>query len=214
MKNYKLIALSCSPSKGRNSDTMLDSFIEGVLKTDNIEIEKVYLDDIFIENFKFENRLGPSENENDFADLSKKIEIADALIIATPTYNFSVPANLKNFIDRIRFLGLDMEKRNKFNQPVGKFGCLRTYFIVSGGTPDWAQKILFFAFPPFWLRGIFLYYGAHILGAFYSGNVEAFQNKRIQKKMVKKGLKFAKQVKRSKCNRLPERIFFRPPQHS
>lgn len=213
MENKKIIALSCSPSRGRNSDTMLDHFIEGVSAVKDVEIEKIYLSDIYIEHFKFENSFEPTESEKDFALLVEKIKSSDGLVIATPTYNFSVPAQLKNFMDRIRFFALDLSQRNFINQPVGKLGHLKTYFIVSGGTPNWAQKLLFFAFPPFWLRGIFLYYSAHVLGAFYSGNVRTFENKRILNKVKVKGLKFAKHVRRNKSNRILERIFFRPPQH-
>ncbi len=192
---------------------MLDNFIQGVSTVEGVQIEKIYLSDIFIEHFKYENSLAPTENEKDFAELVEKIKSANALVIATPTYNFSVPAQLKNFIDRIRFFALDMNKRNFANQPVGKLSYLKTYFIVSGGTPNWAQKILFFAFPPFWLRGIFLYYSAHVLGAFYSGDVKTFQNKKVLNKVNKKGVKFAKQVLSDRGNSIPERIFFRPPQH-
>lgn len=212
MKIQKIIALSCSPSKGRNSDKMLDSFLEGMSSVPDIEIEKIYLNDISIETFKFENSTGPTENEKEFAELAEKIKNSDALVIATPTYNFSVPAQLKNFIDRMRFFSLDLSQRNFLKQPVGKLCYLKTYFIVSGGTPNWAQKILFFAFPPFWLRGIFLYYGAHVLGAFYSGNVKTFENKEILYKAKRRGIKFAKNVRNDKGNRVLERIFFRPPQ--
>jgi len=208
----KIIALACSPSKGRNSDTMLDSFLLGAGKIEGIEIEKIYLNDIFIEDFKFENSTGPTENEKEFAELVEKIKHSDALIIATPTYNFSVPAQLKNFIDRMRFFSLDMDHKNLLKQPKGRLSYLKTYFIVSGGTPSWAQKILFFAFPPFWLRGVFLYYSAHVLGAFYTGNVRAFENKKIQAQAAKKGTKFAKQIMKGKRNRTLEKIFFRPPQ--
>jgi multimeric flavodoxin WrbA len=208
----KIIALACSPSKGRNSDTMLDYFLLGAGKIEGIEIEKIYLNDIFIEDFKFENSTGPTENEKEFAELVEKIKHSDALIIATPTYNFSVPAQLKNFIDRMRFFSLDMDHKNLLKQPKGRLSYLKTYFIVSGGTPSWAQKILFFAFPPFWLRGVFLYYSAHVLGAFYTGNVRAFENKKIQAQAAKKGTKFAKQIMKGKRNRTLEKIFFRPPQ--
>ena len=213
MENKKIIALSCSPSKGRNSDTMMNSFIEGVIEVEGVEIEKIYLNDIHIEHFTFENSLGPTENENDFSILVEKIKSASGLVISTPTYNFSVPAQLKNFIDRLRFFALDLNQRNIINQPVGKLSYLKTYFLVSGGTPNWAQKLLFFAFPPFWLRGIFLYYNAHVLGAFYSGDVKTFQNNKILNKVKSKGRKFAKQVRKNKGNRILERIFFRPPQN-
>lgn len=212
MRGYKITALACSPSKGRNSDKMLDAFLEGAFFVSGMEIEKIYLNNIYIETFKFENSTGPTENEKEFSELVEKIKNSDALVIATPTYNFAVPAQLKNFIDRMRFFALDMNKRNFMNQPVGKLSYLKTYFIVSGGTPNWAQKILFFAFPPFWLRGIFLYYSAHVLGALYSGNVKTFENKRILNKAKRKGIKFAQHVRKDKRNRVLERVFFRPPQ--
>ena len=208
----KIIALSCSPSKGRNSDSMLDSFIKGMNDVKDIEIEKIFLEDIKINNYRFENGTGPEENEPEFKELCKKIQNTEGLIIATPTYNFSVPANLKNFIDRIRFFALDLENKNKLGQPVGKLNNLKVYYLVSGGTPKWAQKILFFAFPPFWLRSVFLYYGAHCMGAFYSGDVHAFENNKILKKCNHLGHKYASQLLKGKCHGILERIFWRPPQ--
>ncbi len=212
----KIIALYASPSHGRNSDSMMDNFLTGIQNADknsNIEIEKIILSEIFIENYSYQNSRGAQENEKDFAELTEKIKSsADALIISTPTYNFSVPAGLKNFIDRIRFIALDLENKNIMNQPIGKLSHLKVYFLVSGGTPSWAQKILFFAFPPFWLRGVFLYYGAKCMGAFYSGNIKTFQNQRILNKCQKLGYKFAKKLLAGKNHGILERIFWRPPQ--
>jgi putative NADPH-quinone reductase len=207
----KIIALSCSPSKGRNSDTMLDRFIEGVNKT-GIYVEKIYLQDIQIDNYCYENGKLALPHEDEFKELTEKLEIYDGLVIATPTYNFSVPAHLKNFIDRIRFIALDLEKKNRIGQPVGQLGHLNCYFLVSGGVPNFAQKILFFTFPPFWLRGVFLYYGAKVQGAFYSGDVKTFCNKKILKKCERKGKFYAKRVIKDKGNRILEKIFWRPPE--
>ena len=91
----KILALSCSPSRGRNSDTMLDHFILGMKEVKDVEVEKIYLDDINIDTYKYENSKGPRENETKFKELSEKItkEIS-GLVIATPTDNFSVPAHL------------------------------------------------------------------------------------------------------------------------
>lgn len=208
----KIIALSCSPSRGRNSDTMLDAFIAGAQKNKTLDIEKIYLQDIFIEDYSYENSKGPLPTESDFAKLSDKIQNSHGLIIATPTYNFSVPAHLKNFIDRSRFFALDMEKRNGLGQPVGKLHYLGTYFLVSGGTPRWAEHILFFAFPAFWLRGVFLYFGAKVFGAYYTGDVQAFKNKKLLKLCEKKGQRFGQQILEGKKHGVLERIFWRPPQ--
>ena len=102
-QQIKVTALSCSPSKNRNSDTMLDYFIEGMKSVDNIEVEKIYLNDIAIEMYKYENRQNVETHEIEFKKLTDRIKISNGLIIATPTYNFGVPGHLKNFIDRIRF---------------------------------------------------------------------------------------------------------------
>lgn len=207
-----IIALSCSPSRGRNSDSMLDAFIEGMSKNKNLRIEKIYLSDIPIEYYSYENSTGPLPHEERFKELAEKIRNADGLVIATPTYNFSVPAHLKNFIDRARFFALDMTKRNKINQPVGRLNHLGTYFLVSGGTPRWAEHILFFAFPAFWLRGVFLYFGARVFGAYYTGDVQAFRNQRILNLCKSKGERYAKQIAEGKKHGILERIFWRPPQ--
>jgi multimeric flavodoxin WrbA len=195
-KVKKIIAISASPSKGRNSDTMLDHFIKGVKsKNDNeIEVEKIYLNDIEFDYYQYENKNGPLENEKDFADLANKIKNADGIIIATPTYNFSVPAKLKNLIDRIRFIALDLERKNILGQPVGLLKEKKFFFIVSGGTSNIIQKIIFFLYPAFWLKAVFAYYGSFKLKSFYSGDLKSFENQKILKKCFKKGRKFARKI--------------------
>lgn len=209
----KILALSCSPSRGRNSDTMLDYFISGMKEVTGIEVEKIYLQDVPIDYYSYENSKAPGDHEEQFKKLSDKItnEIS-GLVIATPTYNFSVPAHLKNFIDRIRFFALDFKRKNKLGQPMGMLGYLKTYFLVSGGTPNWAERLLFFAFPAFWLRGVFLYFNAKVLGAFYSGNVETFKNAAILRRCQRKGKLFAQCVMRKSGQGILENIFWRPPQ--
>lgn len=209
----KILAISCSPSRGRNSDTMLDYFIKGINQVSGIEVDKIYLDDIHINYYSFENRQNALPDEVDFKNLTDKItnEIS-GLVIATPTYNFSVPAHLKNFIDRIRFIALDLNKKNTLGQPVGMLGHLKTYFLVSGGTPNWAQHILFFTFPPFWLRGVFLYFNAKVMGAFYSGDINTFNNSKILNKCYEKGVRYGKKLVSKEDQGILENIFWRPPQ--
>lgn len=208
----KVIALSASPSRGRNSDTMLDHFIEGMRGVEGVEVEKIYLGDVPIDYYSFENSKGPGLHEDKFAQLVEKIKSSKGLVIATPTYNFSVPAHLKNFIDRIRFIALDLGEKNRLGQPKGKLGYLSTYFLVSGGTPVWAEKILFFAFPPFWLRGVFLYFGAKAMGAIYTGDIRSFENHFIHAKCEKAGKKYAKDLLAGRRHGILEDIFWRPPQ--
>lgn len=207
-----VLALSCSPSRGRNSDSMLDAFIKGIETHPDILVEKMYLEDIKINMCCFENRNGPEETEPDFKILTDKIKNVQGLIIATPTYNFSVPAHLKNFIDRLRFFALDMNTRNKLNQPVGMLSHLKTYFLVSGGTPKWAERILFFAFPAFWLRAVFLYYASQCYGGYYSGDVTTFRNEKILILCTKLGKRYGKKLLKNTRHSILEQLFWRPPQ--
>ncbi len=209
----KILAIACSPSRGRNSDTMLDHFILGMKEVSGIEVEKIYLQDIRINDYTYENRQAPEDTEPEFKKLTDRMKNEfSGLVIATPTYNFSVPAHLKNFVDRIRFFALDFTKKNELGQPMGTLGHLKTYFLVSGGTPNWAEHILFFAFPSFWLRGVFLYFNAKVMGAFYSGDTKTFKNNKILNKCFKRGKKYAQKVARKKSHGILERIFWRPPQ--
>jgi len=208
----KIIALSSSPSRGRNSDTMLDAFIDGV-KKENIQIEKIYLTDIQIQMYTFANSFGPLDSEPEFKELLEKLKCAQGLVIATPTYNFSVPSHLKNFIDRLRCIGLDMNKKTILKQPAGLLSHLKTYFLVSGGTPKWAQTLLFFAFPAFWLRAVFLYYNSQCYGAYYSGDVATFKNEKILKKCERLGQRYARKLKKNASHSILENLFWRPPQH-
>lgn len=57
-ENVKIIALSCSPSRGRNSDHMLDNFILGIESVPGMSAEKIYLGDIKIDYYSYENSKG------------------------------------------------------------------------------------------------------------------------------------------------------------
>jgi putative NADPH-quinone reductase len=191
---------------------MLDHFIRGARGVKGVEVEKIYLSDIPIEYYSFENSKGVGPDEGKFGELIEKIKQARGLVIATPTYNFSVPAHLKNFIDRIRFIALDLGEKNRLGQPMGKLSYLSTYFLVSGGTPKWAERLLFFTFPPFWLRGVFLYFGAKVMGATYTGDIRSFENHALHLKCQKTGNKYARDVLAGRRHGLLEDIFWRPPQ--
>lgn len=209
----KIIALSCSPSRGWNSDTMLDHFILGMQYVPGIDVEKIYLEDIRIDHYNFENSKGVLPHEESFGRLSQEIMTkARGLVIATPTYNFSVPAQLKNFIDRARFFALDMKSKTSLGQPAGKLGHIGTYFLVTGGTPTWAQKLLFFTYPPFWLRGVFLYFGAKVFGSIYSGDIHTKDNEKILKKCERHGKRYAEKILKGQDHGILENIFWRPPQ--
>lgn len=194
----KVLALACSPERGGNSDTLLDAFLSGVTHTQKISVEKIYLHATPIAPYSYKKKFPDVNEEPEFVALTEKLAEADALVIATPTYNFGVPAPLKNFIDRIGFMSLDYKKKNIFRQPTGLLGHLRVFCIVTGGTPNILEKLLFVVFPRFILWVEFLYYWAWKTAGKYAGSL-SYSNpakKRLDllTKYEKYGQRFAKKI--------------------
>lgn len=66
--------------------------------------------------------------------LVEEVKAADTIVIATPIYNFSVPASLKIWIDLVARAGLTF--RYTPEGPVGLLEGKKAYILVtSGGTP-------------------------------------------------------------------------------
>ena len=171
-----IIALASSPNKGGNSDTLLDEFIAGIKEShQKLTVEKLYVCDIPSHFFDHGHKAVDQQEEPEFFELCEKVRQADGLVIATPTFNFNVPSKLKNFIDRIGYFALDYQKINRLGQPTGQLTKLRTFTIVTGGTPNLHRYFLFFLFPGFWLRAIMAYYGCLKYQTRYAGGL-TFRN--------------------------------------
>lgn len=169
----KITALACSPSKGFNSDSMLDAFLSGVSEIGGVEVEKIYLIDQELPYYTFFNRVPDPVKEPEFVKLVEKVTECDLLVIATPTFNFGVPATLKNLLDRLSFKALNPKKMNWLHQPSGMLTSLNTFYLVSCGTPRWLQFLLWPLFPGFWLRLVFWYFGAKTWGGIYGAGLNA-----------------------------------------
>ena len=64
----------------------------------------------------------------------KELQAADTLIIATPMYNFTVPATLKTWIDLVARAGVTFKYTE--NGPVGLLENKKAYIVATtGGTP-------------------------------------------------------------------------------
>jgi len=194
-----IVALACSPTKAGNSDTLLDEFIAGIKSTKaNIKIDKVYLCDVPAHSYDHPHKTVNETEEPEFFALCEKVQKADALIIATPTFNFNVPSRLKNFIDRIGYFALDYKTINAVGQPTGQLGKFKIFTIVTGGTPAFHRRFLFFLYPGFWLWAIFGYYGCWNYRTAYAGPLMFSNPAKNQPKLLAKfkrfGAKFAKKV--------------------
>ncbi len=86
--------------------------------------------------------------------LVREVQAADVLVIATPIYNFGVPASLKAWIDQIARARLTF--RYTENGPVGLLTGKKAYIVVaSGGTPVGSE--IDFATP--WLKFVLGFIG-------------------------------------------------------
>jgi len=125
--------------------------------------EKIRLKDFSLPHFTLdcyrESCLIPPE----YQKLKTLVQEADGILIASPIWNFGVPAHLKNFTDWIGCFGLDPETKSR-----GMLGGKPFFFIFTGGAPVAAWKGLMrftTLFVPEGLR----YFGATIVGEYFEG---------------------------------------------
>ncbi len=100
----KIIGINGSPRVGGNTDILLDKLLEGA-KSKGAEVEKVILNTLKFspcqecENIRDD---GTCIIEDDMQPLYKKIEDADAIILASPIFFGSLSAQTKMMIDRFQ----------------------------------------------------------------------------------------------------------------
>lgn len=116
-------------SNPSNSEMLADEFAKGA-EEGGAYVGKALLRDLTIDHFTIECYDAAYPQEKDFAELRTKIEAADGLVFASPIWNFGVPGNLKNFIDRCGSFALDHERRMK-----AKWNDKPFYLIFTGGSP-------------------------------------------------------------------------------
>jgi len=73
--------------------------------------------------------------------LVAELQQADSIIIASPIYNFSVPASLKAWIDQIARAGLTFNYTE--NGPVGKLKNKKAYIVMASGGTELGSEIDF-----------------------------------------------------------------------
>ena len=91
-KPFKILAFAGSLRKGSYNKALVRAAVE--VAPENVTMEVFDLEGIPPFNQDNENNLPPKVRE-----FKEKIRNADALLIATPEYNYSIPGVLKNAID-------------------------------------------------------------------------------------------------------------------
>lgn len=159
----KILVLSCSPNKPSNSDVLAEAFMEGVVESSDCEVTKIKLIEYDLPQFTLACYEDNCPLPKEYQDLRKLVIEADGVVIASPVWNFGVPAHLKNFLDWIGCFGLDQETRSK-----GTLNGKPFYYIYTGGAPAAAWKGLM-RFTTLFTREAIRYFGGTITGVFYEG---------------------------------------------
>lgn len=203
MKILVLVAGTNTPS---NCDFLADTFIEGMKTCPAMNVEKIRVNDLEIEHFRLEHYKPDFAKEPDFAKIEKAMLESDGFVVATPVWNFGVPAHLKNLIDRMGSFGLDTEKRSR-GQLKGK----PFYLIFTGGAPKAAWKGLM-RFTTGFVTAGFEYFDTTHIGTHYEGKcmrngefkLVVDQRPESLKKVKRKGTRFIQIVEQlEKTGRLP-----------
>ncbi len=100
MKN--ILILSASPRKNGNSDILCQQFMKGAEDAGNqVELISLYDKSIgFCRACYACFKTGKCVLKDDMAEILDKIQAADVLVVATPTYFLTMNGKLKNTIDR------------------------------------------------------------------------------------------------------------------
>ena len=160
MEILLLIAGTNDPS---NADVLAHAFAEGMQQAGDVTIHKHLLRDSALEHFTLKHYEEATEQEPAFLELVNLLQRSSGFVIATPVWNFSVPAHLKNFIDRLGRIGLDAETHSH-----GTLGGKPFYLLFTGGSPVAAWTGLMRATTSHLPQSL-QYFGASYIGHHFEG---------------------------------------------
>lgn len=195
----RLLVLIAGNNNPSNCALLASAFTEGARSAvDDVTIDTVKLAALKIEHFRLEFYDPACAQEEDFCTLQHLVEQAHGVVIATPIWNFSVPAHLKNFIDRMGSFALDATHSR------GTLKGKPFFLIFTGGSPAAAWTGLMRKTTSFLPQAI-RYFGGSVLGQHYEprcmegrgkfGLVVDQRPKSLQH-MREKGSRFARAVAR------------------
>ncbi len=196
-KNKLILAISAAPNHDSNSTLLLSSFCNGA-RSEGVEIKHMHLYDLHLPYFNYGNRKAepPDDPDNqDVRQLKNLLLKADGLVIASPVWNFSAPAILKNFLDRISYFGRVYKDQFKVTKKPN-FTQLHCYYIFTTGAPWYGWP--FDAMAYYTTKLTMWYYGAKNHGLILqtncgNGSRNVVKDRpRALEKAYKKGQKFAR----------------------
>jgi len=111
MSTIKVLGVSGSPRKGKNTGKLLDAALEAAEEA-GAETEHLSLADLKILpctgcNSCVREKACPQDAEDDMGAVKDSLESADAIVFAAPSYFGGVPGVMKSMMDRSRSLKMD-----------------------------------------------------------------------------------------------------------
>ena len=111
MSKVKVLGVSGSPREGKNTDALLRAALEAAEQA-GAEIEVLSLAGLKILpctgcNTCVKERRCPQDEEDDMGLVKERLEAADAVVFAAPSYFGGVPGVMKSMMDRSRSLKMD-----------------------------------------------------------------------------------------------------------
>ncbi len=160
-KTIRLLAIIAGTNDPSNTAVLAEHFLQGATAQSDIATESVRLKDLHIDHFTLDYYRPDAEQGEDFFALQQKIIAADGILIASPIWNFSVPAHLKNLIDRMGSFSLDAATRTK-----GQLGGKPVYILFAGGVSMFVWNSMMENTTSF-LREALKYFGATVVGTHF-----------------------------------------------
>ncbi len=195
--NYNVIAVYGSPRRDGNTDTVLNTFLEGLLINNYFFNNKVNLkiDKFILSNLKFspcrECRHCSIDGEciinDDIQAIYPKMVSANLILIASPIFFTNVSGYLKAFIDRFqRFWALKYELKKQISIVNNKKGV----FLSCAGSSnpsifDCAKKVI---------RSLFDVLYTDYLKDFCFNNIDQIGDVKNNKLLLKDVFEFAKSL--------------------
>lgn len=191
----RILVLVAGTNEPSNSNVLADAMIEGIRETfPESTIDKVRLKDVEILQFNL-SCYGSACPVDGMTKVQSLLLSADGVIIASPVWNFGVPAHLKNFIDRMGAFALDA------THSVGTLHGKPFFLIYTAGAPKTAWPLFRRTLSSVSIA--IQYFGGSVLGTFFEGGctlgrgvfglVVDKRPERLQA-MKEKGAEFAKHV--------------------
>lgn len=161
-----ILALIGGTNHPSNAVTLANSFLDGITEAfPTATVKLIRLDGLNIEHFSLKHYDAGTDQGADFLMIKDELEKANGVLIATPIWNFGVPAHVKNLVDRLGSFALDE------THSVGQLKGKPFFLLYTGGMPSTGWPLLkrTTSFMDFGLQ----YFGACIVGHHYEGRCTA-----------------------------------------